>query len=282
MTFERSPGPPEAHQPPMAADPSVATTTPLGGPTPVQIRLQILSTEHWSLLASRSLAWNESFTRASMFLSTLSGSIVALSLIGGVDGFNDPFFVVALVVLPVDLFIGIGTWLRMGAANYHDAITVAGMNRIRAAYLEIAPDLAPYFVMGVHDDAPGIGTTMAVPPGTAPFVHLIAGTPTLVMVLNAIVAGAIAATAAFRFAGTEVPVTILLAAAVVAVVLATEMRSARRKIARSQRAIVPLFPHQPPACGKAQGLYGPVFSPFSYTKGTTQSTAQKRPDKGGR
>ncbi len=65
MTFERSPGPPEAHQPNIAADPLVGTATPSDGPTPVQIRLQILSTEHWSLLASRSLAWNESFTRAS-------------------------------------------------------------------------------------------------------------------------------------------------------------------------------------------------------------------------
>jgi hypothetical protein len=245
MTFERSPGPLEAHQPPMAGDGSVGTSTPSGGPTPVQIRLQILSTEHWSLLASRSLAWNESFTRASMFLSTLSGSIVALSLIGGVDGFNDPFFIVALVVLPVDLFVGIGTWLRMGAANYHDAITVAGMNRIRAAYLEIAPELAPYFVMGVHDDAPGVGITMAVPPGTAPIVHLIAGTPTLVMVLNAIVAGAIAAIAAFRFAGTGAAVTILLAVAIAAAFLAAELGSARRKIARGQRALEPMFPTLP-------------------------------------
>jgi hypothetical protein len=246
MTFERSPGPPaEAHQPLLTADPVIGSATPSGGPTPVQVRLQILSTEHWSLLASRGLAWTESFTRASMFLSTLSGSIVALSLIGGVDGFKDPFFVVALIVLPVDLFVGIGTWLRMGAANYHDAIAVAGMNRIRAAYLEIAPDLAPYFVMGVHDDAPGIGITMAVPPGTAPIVHLIAGTPTLVMVLNAIVAGAIAAIAAFRLAGIEARVTILVAVAVAAIVLAAEVSSARRKIVQSQRALVPMFPTPP-------------------------------------
>ncbi|MBA2718093.1 MAG: hypothetical protein H0U52_02465 [Chloroflexi bacterium] len=235
MTFERNPGPPAEHVP-------IPNVQPGQEPTPVQIRLQILSTEHWSLLASRGLAWNESFTRAGMYLTTLSGSIVALSLIGGVDGFNDPFFVVALVVLPVDLFVGIGTWLRMGAANFHDAIAVAGMNRIRGAYLEIAPDLAPYFVMGVHDDAPGIGITMAVPPGTAPFVHLIAGTPTLVMVLNAIVAGAIGAIAALRFVGTGAPVTVLLAAGIAAIVLAVEMSSARRKIVRGQRALEPMFP----------------------------------------
>ena len=74
--------------------------------SPAPIRLQILSTEHWSLLASRSLAWNESYTRASMYLSTLSGSLVALGLLGGIDGFGDAFVTAALIVMPVDLFVG--------------------------------------------------------------------------------------------------------------------------------------------------------------------------------
>jgi hypothetical protein len=236
MTFERSPAPPA--EPAPSRGPADQTTEP----TPVQIRLQILSTEHWSLLSSRGLAWNESFTRASMFLSTLSGSLVALGLIGGIDGFGDAFVIAALVVLPVDLFVGIGTWLRMGAANYHDAVAIAGMNRIRAAYLEIAPDLEPYFVMGVHDDPPGVVLTMAVPPGTAPFVHLIAGTPTLVMVLNAIVAGAITAVVLVRFARTEPLVTLVAGLLVAALVLAGEFSSARGKIRRAQRALRPMFP----------------------------------------
>ncbi|HEX5825632.1 MAG TPA: hypothetical protein VFY18_14330 [Candidatus Limnocylindrales bacterium] len=236
MTFEqRSAGVPAEPGPTSAA---VAS--------PVQIRLQILSTEHWSLLASRSLAWNESFARAGMFLSTLSGSIVALSLIGGVDGFHDAFFVVALVVLPVDLFVGIGTWLRMGATNYHDAVTVIGMNRIRAAYLEIAPDLEPYFVMGVHDDAPGVGITMAVPPGTAPLVHLIAGTPTLVMVLNGVVAGAITALVLIRFASPDSILTLAASLFVVIIVVVAEFNSARGKIRRAQRALRPIFPTPSP------------------------------------
>ena len=61
------------------------------------------------------------------------------------------------MILPVELFIGLGTLARMSASNYHDAMTIYGMNRIRGAYLEIAPDLEPYFVMGVHDDPAGIG-----------------------------------------------------------------------------------------------------------------------------
>src|SRR5580765_629999 len=103
MTFERNPGLAPDPAPTPVPQELVGSATPAGGPTPVQIRLQILSTEHWSLLASRGLAWNESFARAGMYLSTLSGAIVALSLIGGVDGFHDAFFVIALVVLPVVL-----------------------------------------------------------------------------------------------------------------------------------------------------------------------------------
>src|SRR6478735_7593642 len=223
MTFERTPGlgPEPVPNPPPTDDTTPAVEAAGTGDsagrhaTPVQIRLQILTTEHWSLLASRSLAWNESFSRAGMFLSTLSGSIVALSLIGGVDGFHDAFFVIALVVLPVVLFVGIGTWLRMGATNYHDAVTI--------------------IVMGVHDDAPGVGITMAVPPGTAPIVHLVAGTPTLVMVLNGVLTGAIAALALIYL--TPVGDTIVLAVGLAAaiVVYGIQVRSARSKISRAQR-----------------------------------------------
>ena len=130
----------------------------------------------------------------------------------------------------------------MGATNYHDALTVIGMNRIRAAYLELAPDLEPYFVMGIHDDAPGVGVTMAVPPGTSPIVHLIAGTPTLVMVLNGVISGAIAALALIRFTPAGDAIVLVVGLAVAIIVYVLEVRSARGKIRRSQHAIVPMFP----------------------------------------
>ena len=238
MTFERNPGPPP--------EPAPTPGPQAGGePTPVQIRLQILSTEHWSLLASRSLAWNESFSRAGMYLSTLSGALVALGLIGGVDGFRDAFYVVSLVVLPVVLFVGVGTWFRMGATNYHDAVTVAGMNRIRAAYLEIAPDLAPYFVMGVHDDRDGVGVTMAVPPGTPTVVHLIAGTPTLVIVLNGVVSGAILAIALLHLTSLGGAVIVPASVGLTMLVIALQLRFARQNIGRLQRTFEPMFPTPP-------------------------------------
>src|SRR2546423_10886336 len=91
--------------------------------------------------------------------------------------------------------------------------------------------------MGVHDDATGIGVTMAVPPGTAPVVHLIAGTPTLVMVLNAILAGAIVAIAAIWMvhAGQFVPIIVAVIGA--AHVLGGAVGSVRPKNGRKPRAM---------------------------------------------
>jgi hypothetical protein len=237
MTFERNPGPPaEAGPTPVTGDHS-------GSPTSVQLRLQILSTEHWSLLASRSLAWNESFSRAGMYLSTLSGAMVALALVAALDKTGDAFFLFAVVLLPVVLFVGIGTLLRLGFSNYHDAMCVIGMNRIRGAYLEIAPDLAKYFVMSPHDDAAGVAVTMAVPPFRGLAEYIVGATPFLVMVLNAVVAGAIAAIVALRL-GLSGAVVLLAAVGTFIVVIGFETRFGRRNMTRVEDEMAPLFPSE--------------------------------------
>ena len=68
--------------------------------------LQILMTEHWSLLASRSLGYTESMSRASIFIAALSGSVIALALVGQATDFGDGFVAFALVLLPVVFFLG--------------------------------------------------------------------------------------------------------------------------------------------------------------------------------
>src|SRR5438876_11238991 len=180
-----------AEQAPSPSHPTVASAQ---GTSP-SLRLQILSTEHWSLLASRSLAWNESFSRAGMFLTTLTGAIVALALVAQASAFGDGFTLFALVILPVVLFIGVATYIRLGTSNYHEGLCVIGMNRIRAAYLELAPDLERYFVMSAHDDFPGIGVTMGVQPGGGRgfwLAQMLGGTASAVMVRSAAPAGAMA------------------------------------------------------------------------------------------
>ncbi len=211
-------------------------------PHPTAIRLQVLGAEHWSLLASRGLAWNETFNRAGMYLSTLSGAMIALGLIAGIDGFGPGFVSFALVVLPVVLFVGLTTFLRMGATNYHDAIAIVGMNRIRAAYVALAPDLEPLFVMGVHDDPAGIARTMAIPPGMPPLIHVVSAAPFVVNVLNAAVAGSIGAIVALGVIGLGGPVAVTVAALVFGLVLAAQVRLVRANVRRGRAGLRPLFP----------------------------------------
>jgi hypothetical protein len=232
---------PAQHEATIAADPAVPPDpgTALEGPPPA-LRFQILSTEHWSLLATRSLAWNESFTRAGMFLSTLSGSMVALALLAQTsNGHMSGLF--ALVILPVVLFLGVATFIRLSAANYYDAICVVGMNRIRAGYMELAPDLERYFVMGVHDDPRGVAITQGVEPGTPFGLRMIAATPFVVIVLNSVLAGVIVALVPLQF-GIDPFAGVVIGAVGFAVALGIQERYAHRYVARVRSGIVSLFP----------------------------------------
>ena len=96
-----------------ATDGASATKDPITDPR----ALQILSTEHWSLLTARSLVYNEAFARGGMFLALLSATLVALGLISTATGFSDAFLALAAVVLALDLFVGLATLGRINAAS---------------------------------------------------------------------------------------------------------------------------------------------------------------------
>ena len=208
MTLERTGGVPMGEPAPQpGTSPDALTTDQAGASLSPALRLQILATEHWSLLATRSMVWNEVFSRAGMFLSLLSGAIVALALVGQGSGFGGTFALFGIVILPVVLFVGITTFLRMGLSNEHDAWCVVGMNRIRAAYMELAPDVERYFVTSAHDDAAGVGISMGVRPGTSTAAFFLSATPVVVVVVNAVLTGAIAGLVAAELGlGTTVAV----------------------------------------------------------------------------
>ncbi len=241
MSFERSTGAAAGLGAEPAPTPAPTSADAGGEELPPAVRLQILSTEHWSLLASRSLAWNESFSRAGMFLSTLSGAIVALALVAQATEFGEGFRIFGLVILPVVLFVGVGTVLRMGIANYHDARCVIGMNRIRAGYLEVAPDPERFFVMGTTDDERGMSLTMAVQPGTSIFAQMLASSPMLLSVLNSVLAGTIVALLTLQLAAGSA-VAVGLGAAGFIVTMAAFSAYAGREIGRSRSELKPMFP----------------------------------------
>lgn len=118
--------------------------------------VQMLSTEHWSVLSARSLAYNETFTRAGMFLSFLSMSTVALGLLAQGAGFGRDFRVIAAIVLGFDLVVGLSTYLRILGASYDDLVALHGMSRIRHGYTDIAPVVRRYFTAPVNDDVESV------------------------------------------------------------------------------------------------------------------------------
>jgi hypothetical protein len=149
---------PEPDENPAAGANATRPGVPTRGPdlAAVPHLLQILSTEHWSLLTARSLAYNEAFTRASMFLTFVSMSFVGLALLASATGFTSDFALIAVVVLGFDLVIALVTFMRVGQANLEDTLAMHGMNRIRAAYVRIAPEVDRFLVTGTTDDYPGV------------------------------------------------------------------------------------------------------------------------------
>jgi hypothetical protein len=151
--------------------------------------VQILATEHWSLLATRQLAWTEVFSRTSIFLTVLSAAVVALALVAQAGSDRD-FRLFAVVLLPVVLFLGVATFFRLGSINEQDSALLAAMNRLRRGYLDIAPDLEPYFSTGAHDDMAGLARTigMDISRRVLP-LQVLVSTPAIVGVLDGVVAG---------------------------------------------------------------------------------------------
>ena len=149
--------------------------------------LQILSAEHSSLVSARSLAYNETLTRGGMFLTFLSMSFVALALVAQATSLGDDFLTIALVVLGFDFVLGLTTIGRIVGANNDDFRAIQGMARIRHAYTQIAPILAPYFVTGTHDDVSGVMLTYGTPP-EHPVKGLLYGLTTSLGMMSLIVA----------------------------------------------------------------------------------------------
>ncbi len=120
--------------------------------------ITLLTTEHWSLLSARSLAYNEAFVRAGMFLTFLSASFVALALVAQAMSFERDFLTIAAVVLAFDFVVGLASFGRINGANLDDLRANHGMARIRHAYTQITPLVAPYFTTPTHDDLDAVTT----------------------------------------------------------------------------------------------------------------------------
>ena len=188
-----------------------AASTPVSPPPAASPLPVFLSTEHWSLLGTRSMTWSEVMSRIQIHLTVLSAFLVVLALTAQATGFGTPFHVLAIGLASAALVMGMLTAVRVSTASREDADLIRAMNRIRHAYVDLAPELGPYLTASTHDDAAGLMGTNALGRPRNQALYVVGGTGFFLMVVNALVAGTLAALVADT-AGVGRTVTALVGA----------------------------------------------------------------------
>jgi hypothetical protein len=157
-----------------------------------QALLTALTTEHFGLAGARATTVSESSSRAALYISAVSSTLVALGFIGQISEVGDVFNVFALTALPTLYVLGLFTFARLVQSTVEDIFYGRAINRIRHYYLELAGDQSRLFMLSAHDDAPGVLGNMALRPG--PFQQFFTAA-TMVAVINSVVGGAATAIA---------------------------------------------------------------------------------------
>jgi hypothetical protein len=153
--------------------------------------ISIMTTEHYTLQTGRAMTISDANGRASLFLGTVSTSLVALAFVGGLSrsgaGVGQAFYIFGLVLFPSLAFLGLVTFERVLQSGLEDLIYARGINRIRHLYQEHAPEMRPCFVLSSHDDDAGVMGNAAMRSGVWQTFLSTAG---MIAVINSVIVGA--------------------------------------------------------------------------------------------
>jgi hypothetical protein len=195
---------------------------------PSPLMIQALTTEHFTLQGARSVIISEVNSRANIYLSAVSSTVVALAFVTTFSQSQELVRAFALVLLPVLCFIGFVTKARLVQLSLADFHYQRAINRIRHAYIDVAPDAARYLTLSVYDDVHGVAET-AVYQGGRRMGLLTAAQ--MIAVINSVIVGLIVAIA-FRWvtgAGGLPSILVGVVAGVSVAVLDFRMGEARWK-----------------------------------------------------
>ena len=138
---------PPAAAPPAAALPDAAVSAAALPDRPAAF-LSALLTEHFVLESARGITVTESSSRASLYLTMLSSSLVAFGFLAPTEyamGF-------LAVIIPVVVLLGVSTYERLVQTSMEDIAALTAIQRIRRYYGTLLPGAGAYFTMprGTH------------------------------------------------------------------------------------------------------------------------------------
>jgi hypothetical protein len=145
--------------------------------------MSALTTEHFVLQGALSSNTSEVGTRASLYLFSLSSSLVALGFASQSPELFLPF---VAIVLPAVFILGLFTAVRLVDSNLEGILFLNSIARIRQYYRTLAPDAEEQF-SAESGRWPESQAWPALEMG--PFVGFITTTASMVAFINSIVAG---------------------------------------------------------------------------------------------
>jgi hypothetical protein len=178
--------------------------------------LLALTTEHFVLQSAASTIASESATRATLYVMSLSSSLVAL---GFAAQSETAFVPLAAGVIPSVFLLGVFTVVRLIETGAQNMVFVRRMVRIRRYYRDLTPEAATYFGTPGASETDEVLAELGVGVGgrLAPFFTL----AMMVATINGIVGGSGVALLAVAILGTGwIVAAILLGLAMFAATIA--------------------------------------------------------------
>lgn len=146
-----------------------------------------VTTEHIVLQTASNSTTSEAGTRASLYIWSLSGSLVAMGFASRSPDVYVPF---VAIVLPAVFLLGVFTVVRLVDSNLENMQFLAAIARIRGFYRTLTPEAAHHFA-AEHGRWPEVREPPALRLGVV--IGFITTTASMVAFINSIVAGVAAA-----------------------------------------------------------------------------------------
>ena len=180
-----------------------------------------MTTEHFVLQGARAATIAESTGRATMFLASVSGGLVALGLVATASRVGTAFYAFGLVLLPTLAFVGLVTFERVLQSGVEDSGYARRIALLRGYYFDNAPELAPYLLSVPPSDRLRVQGILG---GRWQGFRTVAG---MVGVITAVLTGSTASLVAIEISDHSLAAALTAGAAVALVALVALMRYQR-------------------------------------------------------
>jgi hypothetical protein len=144
--------------------------------------LAALGNEYFVLQSAASTTVSESSTRASLYVFSLSSTLVAVGFVSQTERAFGPFLA---VVLPTLFVLGVFTTVRLVDTGVQNVSYLRAMARIRRYWAELVPDARGFFGTG-DDDTHAALASLAVSYGPIAELFTIAS---MIATVNSVVGG---------------------------------------------------------------------------------------------